>query len=763
MRKNLFGIIITAIICLTNVFSVYATETGTGNGTTTGPSYEEQLDSINKKVDQSLSEYNELYISVLERLNALQNGGGGADVDTSVKIETPKIKVTAPAVINLSGTTSRTNEITVKNIGSGDAFNLLVQVQIPETSQIVAYFPDNTNFTDSLREGGTKKVNIRLEPNKNAATGIYPITLKYTYIDEDNKEISDTDTVYVKLDNPDAEQLFANVSLYQFNNTKTEIAAGDTFSVEALLENTGSEKASDIQVLIEGLTAEGVYLEGSTGSHFFREMTAGAKNSAGFNLKTADKAKSGTYPLTFKVSFKNEKGEAKENTYTYYAFVSGKDTSADNVAVTSGQISSPGGEIEVGEDFTVTIPIVNTGTEASPSVKITANAGADGFVVPKSSDTVVINNLAAGETQNVSFSFAGTSKAETRNYAIGFTVEYETGEAGADGANITKRFSQYAGVNINNPDAKDEDEKKSVPKIIISRYSADPIVVGAGQNFDLSITFLNTHAERTIKNVKAYFTSQDETEKKGTVFTPVDASNTFYIDEIAPKAEVDKNITFYTVPDAAPRNYNVSVNFEYEDEDGTEYKTVEQFGVNVKQITKLDTGDINIPEEGFVGQPISVYFDFFNTGKVTLSNLLIKMEGEFDMSTTSSYYSNLAPGASDMYDMSFTPIEAGTKTGSIVITYEDDAGEQIEVRRDFTVNVMDTGGFGAMDPGMGMGMPGEMEMLPEEKGIFGKILDFIKNPIFIVSASVAVVVIVLIIVFSVRRARRKRRELELDE
>lgn len=668
----------------------------------------------------------------------------------------PKIKVQEPAVITLKDTSARTSQITLKNVGTGQASNVLVQFEIPATAPLIVYFTESTNYIRSIRASGTADVKLRIEPNKNAASGTYPITLKYTYVDENNKEITDTDIIYIKLDNASSS---ANVILYQFNNSKQIIKAGDVFTIEALLENTGNVAATDVQVVIDGLKANEIYLSGSAGNHFFREIDSKGTKSVSFQLNTSEKTKQGTYPLTFKVAYKDDQGEQKENTYTYYAVISsGVTESSDKARIKTGQVSYPSSQVGVGQDFSVVIPITNTGLVTSPSVTIIADAGVDGMIVPKSANAIVLNDFEPGKTQELTFVFAATSKSESRNYAIGFTVKYETGALTDEDAVEYQSFMQYVGVNVNNPesDKKDED-KKSVPKIIISRYESDPIVVKAGQNFDLNIAFLNTHSERMIKNVKAYLTAVNETEKKGNVFTPVGASNTFYIDEIAPKSEVEEHLTFYTVPDADPRNYIITVNFEYEDEEGTEYKSTEQFGINVKQTTKIDTGDINIPTEGFVGQPISVYFDFFNTGKVTLSNLLIKMEGEFDMSNTSSYYSNFQPGYSDMYDMMFTPNEAGQKSGRIVFSYEDDSGEMIEEYREFSVNVMEMGGLDMPDQGM------EMTPVEEEKGIFGKIVDFIKKPVFIISASVAVVVIVLIIVLTVRRVRKKRREIDLDE
>jgi len=672
------------------------------------------------------------------------------------KAKAPKIKLQEPSsVVTIKSTSSHTSKLTLKNIGAGDASNILVQADIPSGTPLVVYFTNNSNLIRSISQNRTATAALKIEFDQAAESGTYAIPLRYTYFDADNNEITDTDTFYIKLDVPAAaSESFVVIS--DFSSNKNILSAGDVFALEAVLQNSGGGTARNIQVTLDNLAPDGVYLEHSTGSVYIAELSKGGKKSVPFNLKAADKAKTGTYPIAFKLTWQNEKGEPKESVYTYYAVVSGADEeSAADMKIKAGQVVCPTRNLFPGEDFTVVLPITNIAGEPV-SVTIAADAGAEGAVVPRSADKVVINNLEPGQTQELSFSFMATSKSESRNYAIGFTVSYDTG-VGED--KKTTSFSQYAGVNVKNPEAdkKEEDEeKKSMPKIIISRYEADPIVVRAGENFDLTIAFLNTHSEKTIKNIKAYLTSVNETaeNKRGSVFTPVNASNTFYIDEIAPKAETERHMTFYTVPDAEPRNYIINVNFEYEDADGTEYKATEEFGINVKQITKIDTGDINIPTEGFIGTPVSVYFDFYNTGKVTLSNLMIKIEGEFDTSITSSYYSNFQPGAYDSYDMSFTPNEPGEKTGRIVISYQDEAGEEVNVYKDFTMNVMDMGGGAEMaDPGIMMGRP-----QPEEQRAAG----FFTSPVFIISAAALVVIIIVVIVL-VRRGRRKRRELEQDE
>jgi len=665
----------------------------------------------------------------------------------------PKIRLQEPSVITIKNTSSYNGELTLKNIGTQTAQNLFVQAD-RQDAPLVIYFTDNANYIKSLGAGNTTHIPFRIEAEAGAAPGIYAIKLNFTFI-EGGKEVTDSDIIQVRLDKQDGA---ANIILHPFKNSLSEIKAGAPFSLETLIENIGGISGENVQLTIDGLTADGVYLDGSVSSHFYKEIKQNEKLSASFSLKAAKNAKAGTYPLTFKLSWQNEKGEPKENTFIYYAVVSAADGSGGTSKIKTGQIDYPSGDMAVGADFTVTIPVTNTGDGAA-NVTINAKTDAEGAIVPRSANTVAINELAAGETREVSFTFMATSKSESRNYAIGFEFSSSAADYVAD--EEPSVFSQYVGINVNNPDAdkkEEEEEKKNVPKIIISRYESDPIVVAAGTNFDLTIAFLNTNSNKTIKNVKAFLTSEEGTgtEKKGNVFTPVNASNTFYIEEIAPKAEVERKLTFYTVPDAEPRNYIIKVNFEYEDADGTQYEATEQFGINVKQITKIDTSEINIPTEGFVGQPISVYFDFYNTGRVTLSNLLIKIEGEFDTSMSSSYYSNFQPGAYDMYDMIFIPNEPGMKTGSVVISFEDDAGEPLTVKKEFTINVMDMGG---MDMGMG-GREGDMMIIPEEAAQGG---NFFTSPVFIISAVAVAVIIIIVVIILVRRASRKRREMELDE
>lgn len=153
---------------------------------------------------------------------------------------------------------------------------------------------------------------------------------------------------------------------------------------------------------------------------------------------------------------------------------------------------------------------------------------------------IPLKSLTLTSQADYKFTFAPTGNASSRNYTIEIKVEYKIGSK-------EYSFTQYAGANVTNPkkDEEDDDDKKeSKPKIIVSDYKCDPVIVMAGKNFDLTMTFLNTHYQKTVKNVKMYLTMVEETssenDKSGNVFTPVNSSNTFYYDSIAPKKTVRK-------------------------------------------------------------------------------------------------------------------------------------------------------------------------------------------------------------------------------
>jgi len=194
----------------------------------------------------------------------------------------------------------------------------------------------------------------------------------------------------------------------------------------------------------------------------------------------------GTYPITLKITYKDEAGRSYDKSQNYYINVGGSSTEKPSIEIRN--MTEPSGTYEVNQNFEISFDLINTGEGEAKNIKVTASGmGESGAVVPKSTSVKNIKTLAPNETSHFSFTFAGTSSASTQNYPVEFTIEYESSSGKAT------TLKQYAGVNVSNAKKdkeEEEDEQKSKPKIIVSDYVCDPLIVMAGNEFDFKIKII---------------------------------------------------------------------------------------------------------------------------------------------------------------------------------------------------------------------------------------------------------------------------------
>ncbi len=480
------------------------------------------------------------------------------------------------------------------------------------------------------------------------------------------------------------------------------LSPGETAELSGRVVNRGTQDMHQVELSLDNLSAEGISLVSGFSSKTVAQIPVGGETAFRFPLAASADMAAGNYPVTIKLKYQDEFGKAYEKTQQFYVNVGGVAGKKADLEIRN--MKEPGGTYGVNQNFTVSFDLYNAGETTAKSIAVTAEAVDATAVVPKSASRKTVKELAPGASVPFSFQFAGTSSSTSQNYAIQFTVEYTSG------GSATTTFKQYAGVNVSNPDKDDENESK--PKIIVSNYVSDPLIVMAGDEFDLTMTLMNTHKEKAVKNIKMFLTlaeeTSSETEKSGNIFTPVNSSNTFYFDSIGPKSTVDKSLRLYVVPDAQPKTYTLTVNFEYEDGNGKEYTAQELLGINVKQVTQLQIDEFSIPEMVEVYQPVSVSFSYYNTGKVTLNNVMIKVEGDVDCQNKSTYIGNMESGNSEYFETTFSAMQPGETPVTIIVSYEDPSGETVEERRELMLN--------AMEPMM----PEDMENPPLDMGQIAK-------------------------------------------
>lgn len=298
--------------------------------------------------------------------------------------------------------------------------------------------------------------------------------------------------------------------------------------------------------------------------------------------------------------------------------------------------------------------------------------------------------------------------------------------------------------------------KGGKPKLIVDNYTISPNPVKAGEDFDLNLSFYNTNKKKAVRNIKIVINSSGGTtvgtgeeggenpggatpSLTGSVFMPVNSSNTFYIESIGAGKRASKNLKLTTPHSVTPNTYELNVRLEYDDSENNELISEEALGINVYQEAKIQLGTINFMDPE-VGMPSDFSVEFYNTGKSPIHNLMIKMSGNFDVEGDTYYVGNFEPGSTESFSAPIIATEAGEVKGKLIISYEDSTGKPHEFEQEFSANAIEL----------------NMEEDPSLIGQEEKKPSIFKNPIF----WIIIVLIIVVIVVIVFRLNKKNKELD---
>lgn len=678
---------------------------------------------------------------------------------TSTPTDTTKYKpVLAAGIINSSVVTGgQTTDITVEIRNTSENYSakaIHVESALTEAETLTDVTFTTGLPVKELAPGKTSRFTMRVLTSKFAEEGAFVLPLTITYANPWNDSFTMTAKLALTVINNNTTGLLAIQGMTLSTPT---VSAGKPFDLTLVVKNTGSMATKDVRVALDGLAAESFTLASGSTRSAYDSIEGGGTRTLVYHMNADADMKSGSFPLTVKLDYSDLKGTRTSDSEQVWIPVVG--TGETNALLSLQNMHVSATTINPGQDVTVTLDVVNQGTSASGQMKISADGGT--VLFPVTQNLIVVNDLAPGAKKTITFRFQAQADAARGSAPI--TVKLEPAEE-------SQAMSQAIAVFVN---GKTEDEvddaTKNVPKVIVSSYSYDPEIVKAGEKFTLNLSFTNTHNEKTIRNIRASFTvAETSTQTTGNVFTPVDSSNTFFIDSIAPKQDVTQSVNLYTIPDATAKTYTVTISFDYEDEAGNPFKTDEIIGIPVYQASRFDISESNIPTDMMSGEQGYASFDLYNLGKTTLYNVKMSFEGDFEANPKSQYFGNLDPGANEYLELTLTPLTVGTANGKVIITYESATGEVSEVTKEFTTNVMEM----YVDPGMGDG-GGMVDENGNPIGGDGVIYDENGNPIdptaegpfytklwFKIGAGVLVLAVIAFIVIRIVRKRKQEKGLD---
>lgn len=234
----------------------------------------------------------------------------------------------------------------------------------------------------------------------------------------------------------------------------------------------------------------------------------------------------------------------------------------------------------------------------------------------------------------------------------------------------------------------------ATPWVIVNKYTLSAERILAGSTVTLKLFMENTN-QRPVKNVKISLgiikieDSQSPTgvSTGGTVFSPINSSNSFYIDYIPGQTVMEKSIDLYVDPNAAAKTYIVPVEITYEDMKGKTLECDEMVNIPVTQECKLQVLSVQVPPVGFLGQPIPIFAEYVNVGKVALGNFMVSLEGDYEKENGTYFVGNLDIGINDIFQGSVIPEQEGLLEGTLVFSFIDNNNQDVREEHPFTIDI----------------------------------------------------------------------------
>ena len=297
------------------------------------------------------------------------------------------------------------------------------------------------------------------------------------------------------------------------------------------------------------------------------------------------------------------------------------------------------------------------------------------------------------------------------------------------------------------PEKEEKPEETPVPDpstaiLLLEDYTMNPQEVKAGEEFDLTLRIRNT-SDRTVTDVKSTLE-----EAKSTI-VPVNGTNSFFIERIKAGETVEKTIRVRATPSAGVEPVSLTLKNEFVQEDAAK-TSQDTFSLPIVQVANLSLDTPNYPIDCYQGESFNLMMNLYNKGRTTLYNVSVTFESDA-MSADENYYAgNMESGSTREYDVMITPNAdaSGQVDGEIVVTYEDEDGNQTEKRTPVTVNVV------AMDYGNDDMMIPDEPVMTEPVSAGFPVWGYIVIGVVVAGAIAAVIVIV---------RRRKKAKVDDDE
>lgn len=474
--------------------------------------------------------------------------------------------------------------------------------------------------------------------------------------------------------------------------------AGASFDATVYIKNIGDKAAKNIRISINKSAAVSPFAPYKTGSTVYvsvpgDELKKNEEVSQTFKLGSNGAASPGINNLYLTLEYEDIDGQSYQNEQVVgIPLEKPEEKPKYEPRLVISRVQTSPGQVEAGQNFSLTMDITNFGNETAKSVKVTATEveGMNGLQVlsPVSqSNSIYINTIDDGKSKTETLQFSVSHKAEPKRYNIKIDLEYR------DIYGQVYRCSEVVSVTVTKDGLAYREDAK--PQLSVSGYQLSKSPVTAGQNFDLSLEISNP-TKTTAQNVKL---TLEGSGNEPNVLTTTRTGNTIFISRIDKYSTVTKTIPLGINKNAASGRNNINITLDYTDDYGQTYESKEFISIPVinpddnkflKQ-PKIMIADCRLASEKIeAGKPFDVELVVQNIGGETAQNVsltLSNVQGEQGLtvfaplkSSNALFVSELGPRQTrTLKQKMYVSGEAMSKVYNIVVTvdYQDREGKPL--------------------------------------------------------------------------------------
>jgi len=480
----------------------------------------------------------------------------------SAELYTPLLKVSTDNVYLTAGEENQI-EITLKNTGDFDVFEVKALLSVPATTSGISIIDGAHKIFNEIRDGKSKTYNSTLYVDRDVPLGAYTLTLQLDYRKtyKLGSPLLESATVQIGIvvESVSKPRIWLNVGMEEL-----KLKTGSEEEANIRIENIGDEAVYDVDAAVSSTSLYVVVVEGLRFTQDILETGDNATFKS--TLAVSKNAPLGVYTLTTSVSYRDGDGREYIETFTLGFSIDSILVSNQTSVVLRSYGTTPE-TIRPGDFFDLNLELECLGAIAY-DVKTSLSFDFSTGIATLSPTLVSAGDLKPGQREEVRYEML-----------VGGVVG-----AGQYPAKLTISYLDVDGV----PVSLVETVTFSVRGIVeFSLINVDPIEAeeGAVTEFEADLLLIGTESVQFV----AIEVVEDETFRRTW-------ESEEYIGAVDPDSPIPFDLEFEVAEDAEPGDQTLSLRLEYTDDLNQEHEATVEVQVSVKEIS-----DETESSKGFIG------------------------------------------------------------------------------------------------------------------------------------------------------------------